>query len=675
MSNLKLRTAAGGSVTLTPENVAGDVTLTVPGDNSTLVSAADLSAFTGASGVGYLPAGTGAVTTTVQSKLRESISIIDFGADPLGVSDSGSAFRAAALYMEMRGGGDIIVPYGLYRAASVDASIEWPKDERHVVYIGSNIRIISEKGARFWLDGATLCANPLFTTGGNRFNCIGIKQGASNSSVTGLTFTTNGWRLDIAFRTCFGVTIGGDDCLVDDCYFDNMPGHNMIGVGYNNPSWPAYNCAPVGAKILRNTFHNGSKNVSGNTAATDCSFIYVNGNGALIDGNRFFNDSAPVTNCGGVEMHGSNITVSNNVFKNLWPGVYTGFQVGGSVSVANKILSNRFDSCAGGVQTIDLHSDLTIENNSFVNVLAMSSTKAYGTAIFSSLNGITGASSGYVRDAKIVGNVIREDTPIYKNAMAIAGLQGSIISSNILDGGIGLGVSGASDVDTDGVLVSNNIVRNPPLSPAFNSGAFSASGGDGYNSVIKNVTFRDNIVVANAGTVNTYLLIAAGTGTTLANVLATGNQVVNASNAVAGTQGAQVNFESGDAETFSSVWSQSSGTQPSVGNGSILFKYKKSGKKVEVWFRFVAGSTTTFGNNATPWEFSLPAAASSLFVEQNSTIEIYDGGSVMNFASLSIPAGESKFRINYQNQTVRLNWPFVSVSGMVIRGQFSYITA
>lgn len=75
MSNIKLRTAAGGSVTLTPENVTGDVTLTVPGDNSTLVSAADLSASTGAGGVGYLPAGTGAVATTVQDVLRDFVSI------------------------------------------------------------------------------------------------------------------------------------------------------------------------------------------------------------------------------------------------------------------------------------------------------------------------------------------------------------------------------------------------------------------------------------------------------------------------------------------------------------------------------------------------------------------------------------------------------------------------
>jgi hypothetical protein len=43
----------------------------------------------------YTPAGTGAVATTVQSKLRESVSVLDFGADPTGATDSTAAIQAA----------------------------------------------------------------------------------------------------------------------------------------------------------------------------------------------------------------------------------------------------------------------------------------------------------------------------------------------------------------------------------------------------------------------------------------------------------------------------------------------------------------------------------------------------------------------------------------------------
>jgi len=82
MSGIKLKTAGGGSITLQPENTGVDISLTVPADNSMLVSASDLAASSGAAGVGYTPAGTGAVATTVQSKLRGTvISVYDFMTD------------------------------------------------------------------------------------------------------------------------------------------------------------------------------------------------------------------------------------------------------------------------------------------------------------------------------------------------------------------------------------------------------------------------------------------------------------------------------------------------------------------------------------------------------------------------------------------------------------------
>jgi len=62
----------------------------------------------------YLPAGDGAVATTVQTKLRESVSVLDFGADPTGVSDSTSAIQAAL----DSGYYDIYIPAGSYKITS-----------------------------------------------------------------------------------------------------------------------------------------------------------------------------------------------------------------------------------------------------------------------------------------------------------------------------------------------------------------------------------------------------------------------------------------------------------------------------------------------------------------------------------------------------------------------------
>jgi len=61
---------------------------------------ATFAASSGSSLVGYTQGGTGAVATTVQTKLRETVSILDFGAvsDPSGVIDSTAAIQAAITY-------------------------------------------------------------------------------------------------------------------------------------------------------------------------------------------------------------------------------------------------------------------------------------------------------------------------------------------------------------------------------------------------------------------------------------------------------------------------------------------------------------------------------------------------------------------------------------------------
>jgi hypothetical protein len=59
------------------------------------VTLVQLAASGGSALVGYLPAGTGVATTTVQSKLRESVSVEDFGAVGDGTTDDTAAIIAA----------------------------------------------------------------------------------------------------------------------------------------------------------------------------------------------------------------------------------------------------------------------------------------------------------------------------------------------------------------------------------------------------------------------------------------------------------------------------------------------------------------------------------------------------------------------------------------------------
>lgn len=89
---------------------------------------ASLAASSGSDMVGFIQAGTGAVTRTAQSKMRDTVSVKDFGAVGDGVTDDTAAFNAAISYANSRGGVDyggvvgttIFIPDGRYKIGSLN---------------------------------------------------------------------------------------------------------------------------------------------------------------------------------------------------------------------------------------------------------------------------------------------------------------------------------------------------------------------------------------------------------------------------------------------------------------------------------------------------------------------------------------------------------------------------
>lgn len=79
---LKLTSATDVEI-WTVDNVGGAATL------------AQLAASGGSALVGFLQAGSGAVTRTAQAKMRDVVNVLDFGADPTGVADSTTAIQNA----------------------------------------------------------------------------------------------------------------------------------------------------------------------------------------------------------------------------------------------------------------------------------------------------------------------------------------------------------------------------------------------------------------------------------------------------------------------------------------------------------------------------------------------------------------------------------------------------
>jgi len=124
-------------------------------------------AWANAANFNYLAGGTGAVLRSVQAKLREGVSVTDFGADPTGVADSTAAIKAALNYAFSGGDPTINItlefPVGTYLITTNNAFGQWTPGTYHknVKFKGSgrdSSRIIFRPGGstdRFLYDGET----------------------------------------------------------------------------------------------------------------------------------------------------------------------------------------------------------------------------------------------------------------------------------------------------------------------------------------------------------------------------------------------------------------------------------------------------------------------------------------------------------------------------------------
>ena len=127
-------------------------------------------------GVSFIQAGTGAITRNMQDKARESVSVLDFGADPTGVTDSTLQIQAAIDSIPAHPlGGSVYLPTGTYKVSApilVNKSVYFYGDG-----YGTNIQTSS----------AT--ANVLVASA-ERFH-------VSNLRITSSVTRTAGWYIDV----------------------------------------------------------------------------------------------------------------------------------------------------------------------------------------------------------------------------------------------------------------------------------------------------------------------------------------------------------------------------------------------------------------------------------------------------------------------------------------------
>jgi hypothetical protein len=238
------------------------------------VSEADLAAPTGSYLVGYQPAGVGAVATRVQTKLRQYVSVKDFGAVGDGITDDTVAIQAAL----DSNAGFICMPAGTYLISAI-------------LYVSSNTCVFGN-GVE-----VTIIKHPSSQAFRNKNYITGT--GDANITITGMTFTCDDlYGSSIAFTA------------VTNCRFENLSFRNYILTGVT-----------VGIGIADSST-NSSSDIFIKTCTFDVSdygIVFQGLAGSLVQ-------NVTVSNCNIRSVWGSGISFAGTILNGTVTGnnIYTG---------------------------------------------------------------------------------------------------------------------------------------------------------------------------------------------------------------------------------------------------------------------------------------------------------------------------------------------------------------
>lgn len=258
--------------------------------------------------IGFTQAGTGAVLRTAQAKMRDVVSVKDFGATGDGVTDDAAAIQAAV------------------NAATANQTIYFPPGTYAVG--ASGIAVTNKTGVTLLGDGAIILITAISTLTTNLGVATIRLSGCTRSGVRGLEINGNGIASSaIGFNAC-------TECFVDGAtvYASGVNGQitssngglrneftdNLVYSG-NLPASRGLWLGNLNASDMETDIF-----VSGNTVRNNpASGIVVSSNGGRVIGNHArTNEGSGIVLPGANGFAAKNLTVSNNYcIDNLFVGI------------------------------------------------------------------------------------------------------------------------------------------------------------------------------------------------------------------------------------------------------------------------------------------------------------------------------------------------------------------
>jgi hypothetical protein len=309
---------------------------------------------------------------TLENKMQESVSIKDFGAIGDGNLHPLSE-RFASLSLAQA-----VYPF----ATSLTNSIDWAALQAGIHYCAGGIASLYIPKGTYVLhaprQGSQICmvniSSNLSIVGAGYDSCLKIANGYSSggdyrvmASASGAVvdnFRMSGVRFDgnaannlvldssANVRRAYAIHIlAGKNPAVTDCFFDNIPGRNVICLGDNtNP--PSIS----NAVITNNRFNNMGGACIGNQKQNDHSTIYCQSQKGLVAFNHFDNDAVfdpqatPAFACVALEIHGNQTDVIGNIVNNYGTGGNAVASVHDSYD--NRWLNNKFMNMVSNALTL-----------------------------------------------------------------------------------------------------------------------------------------------------------------------------------------------------------------------------------------------------------------------------------------------------------------------------------
>jgi hypothetical protein len=452
-----------------------------------VVAAAD------AQDVSYLPAGTGAVATTVQTALRETVSVTRFGAVGDGVTDDAAAVQLAINYVATLGRGAIVFPpgYTYYLNSQINLC-----DNLTVIGYGAKIKIGT---------GYAGINTPLFKNfSGTDFAAPGTRLASSNIGFYGLTFDGNdtgvaGSTVPNANMHGAIICVGGwddnsgiDGFVVRDCSFSSFAGAGVM-------VWKSSNI-DVSSNSFLNFFTNATLSVGSPIDMHQVSRVVI--------ANNRINHTSTAKSWHGITILDwtlgcSDVAVTGNVITNLNNGDGISCESNGVANIdGGAFTGNVIDNCLGDGLHIQGCSDVVVTGNIF---RASSSTSGLGI-VFTNTTAVT-----------IDGNEV--SGPYISGIFSNGGTLRAVVTNNRIQGmvyggvnyqgeGIFLYTAGGTSVSH---RVCGNIIKDVDGCGIYSNSTMGCVSGNSIYNFGRSASATRNMGITASGMVvdNTIIGVAA----------------------------------------------------------------------------------------------------------------------------------------------------------------------